>query len=404
MKTGSERYLRPMGLALSGRPDGDLFTDFSEADWVAWTELAKREGLAPLLYYTQESSGWPLLVPVQEREALREEYLKAGGSNLLVYRELARVLSAFQVAVPLAPLVLLKGAALATTLYPEFGLRPMTDIDMLLPREHLEEAVDTLRTLGYKDLAPEMTPRLSRETHFQVAMKGGPRDYVIVDLHWRLIGGEGDLRSPMLDWFQDQTHTWRMHDDRGNSPSLSALQLCPTAHLLYLAAHLMLQHGGAKGRLLWVHDIHLLVLKCQQQLEWDELSERAGEYGWSPALEGALGRARALFDTPLPVGFLDRLAADSIPKTRAAVESRALPVQTRGTAAWNRMCSLDWTLRLKVARSVLWPTPEYLRWRYGLRRKWLWPLWYPYRWALLSLECVKTLAKWWWWRFGYTQT
>ena len=113
MKSGTERYLRSMGLALTGR-DGGSCSAFSEADWIAWAEIARREGLAPLLYHAQESTGWPLTIPGWERQAFREEYLKAGGSNLLIYRELARVLSALQVAVPRAPLVLLKGAALAT--------------------------------------------------------------------------------------------------------------------------------------------------------------------------------------------------------------------------------------------------------------------------------------------------
>ena len=403
MKSDTERYLRSMGLALTGRGDSDSCSAFSEANWIAWTQIAKREGLAPLLYHAQESTGWPIEMPGRERRALREEYLKAGGSNLLIYRELARVLTAFQVAVPRAPLILLKGAALATTVYSEIALRPMTDIDVLLSREHLESAVEALRSLGYEDLSPEMTPGLSRETHFQVALKGGPRGYVIVELHWRLVGGEGDWRSPRLDWFWGQAQTWKMREDRRQSPPLSALQLGSTAHLLYLAAHLMLQHGGAKGRLLWVHDIHLLVRKCEHELDWNELRVRAREYGWSPALRRALLRAQDIFDTPLPDGFLEALSADGIPKTRAAVESRAQPVQTRATMTWNRMRALDWARRLKLARSVLWPTPEYLCWRYSVRRKWLWPLCYPYRWALLSLECAKTLAKLWWRRLGYTQ-
>ena len=277
----------------------------------------------------------------------------------------------------------------------------MTDVGILLSREHLESAVEALRFLGYGDLSPEMTPGLSRETHFQVALKGGPRGYVIVELHWRLVGGEGDWRSPRLDWFWEQVQPWKLQDERR---PLSALQFRPTAHLLYLAAHLMLQHGGAKGRLLWAHDIHLLVKKCEHDVDWDELRVRAREYGWSPALRRALLRAQDIFDTSLPEGFLDALSADGAPKTRAAVENRAKPVQTRANAAWNRVRSLDWPRRLKLARSVLWPTPEYLCWRYSLRREWLWPLWYPYRWGLLSLECAKSLAKWWWRRLGYSQT
>ena len=390
-----ERAWQRLGLALTAPAHrSDLWSRLSKEDWSELTRTAQREGVAPVLYYTQESAGWPLEIPEHLREELRADCLKAAGSNLLIYRELSRILSTLQAELPHISVVLLKGAALANTVYSSIALRPMTDIDLLLRREHLESAVEALRSIGYRDAAPEMTPGLSRKTHFQVALKGGPRGYVITELHWSLVGGEGDWRSPDLDWFWAETESWHMLEESGKSgTALSALQLRPTAHLLYLAAHLMLQHGGAQARLLWEYDIHLLLTPCERRLDWEELRRRAREFRWASALRAALARTHESFRTPLPEGFLRDLEEDEDHRSRSLVQRKEHPVQTRATATWSYLRTLNWRTRLQRALSALWPTPAYVRWRYRPRPEWLWPLCYPYRWLLFACDSAVTLAR-----------
>ncbi len=388
---------RHLGLLLTGRADHRFSSTFSPDDWSGLTETARREGVAPLLYHALECTAWPSGTPDSVRRQLRTDYLKAGGSNLLIYRELARILTAIyrESSKERQPtVVLLKGAALATTLYPELALRPMTDVDLLLPRDAIDRSERAVRSLGYREIGPEMSPGFSREVRFQVALKGGPRGYVIAELHWRLVGGEGDWRSPKLDWFWSQTEPWEMTGESCPSEFPAARQLSPTAHLLYLAAHLMLQHGGASARLLWLYDLHLMMTQCGGRLDWAELCLRASEFRWAAALRAALDRSQDIFDTPIPEGVLDALARDSDLEARALVVSKSDPGRTRATGMWYYLRSLDWPRRRRLLASVLWPTPEYLRWRYRPRPKWLWPFCYPYRWGSFAVDCTRTLAKW----------
>jgi len=389
MKASTGRVRECLGLALTGRGESGFWSTLSGEDWSRLTRTAQREGVAPLLYHRQESLDWPTGTPQRFRDELRADCLKAGGSNLLIYRELGRILSALR-----CEPVLLKGAALANTIYPSIATRPMTDIDLLLRREHLDAAVDALRSIGYGEIAPEMTPGLSRKTHFEVALKGGPRGYVLAELHWSLVGGDGDWRAPDLDWFWAETESWQMQEEsRGSRAPLAALQLRPTAHLLYLAAHLMLQHGGAQSRLLWEYDIHLLVTEWGRQIHWEELGHRARGFRWAPALHAALKRSSETFSTRLPDGFLQELEADEDRRSQRLVRSKEHPVQTRATATWNYLWSLDWPTRLRRVRSVVFPTPAYLRWRYNPHPKWLWPLCYPHRWAGFVVESARTVMR-----------
>lgn len=60
--------------------------------------------------------------------------------NSLVLEELKRLGETFS-RPPSIPVVVLKGGALAFTLYPDASWRPLTDIDLLVPEEWLEDAL-----------------------------------------------------------------------------------------------------------------------------------------------------------------------------------------------------------------------------------------------------------------------
>src|SRR3989304_6451529 len=85
---------------------------------------------------------------------------------------------------------------------------------------------------------------------------------------------------------------------------LKGRQLDPTAHLLYLSAHAMLQHGGASARMIWFYDIHLLLSRWGGRVRWSEALEQARVLQWDAALAAALGRSRPLLRTDPPLRLL----------------------------------------------------------------------------------------------------
>ena len=119
---------------LSGRADILLPSTFAPNDWRLLVATAWREGVAPLLYHTLRETGWLANAPPDVQADLRQAYYAITARNLLIYRELSRILAALS---PL-PAVVLKGAAVAATLYPNIGLRPMGDLDLLVPQGQLD--------------------------------------------------------------------------------------------------------------------------------------------------------------------------------------------------------------------------------------------------------------------------
>jgi len=401
---------RLLCLTLAGRSDHIAWSALTPADWRRLAATAQAEGLAPLLYYTLKTTGWPDPMPAYFRHALQSAYYSTTARNGVFYHELSRLLAAFHsgehgsAAVRgRTGLIVLKGGALATTLYPSLGLRPLSDLDLLVSRRHLKCAVQAAWSLGYREVYPELNPGINRQVGFHIHLRGGPLDSLAIELHWGLVAGDGDWRRPLLDWFWDQTEELNIV---GQTPGAEieqvemrpgcvtfALQLTPTAHLLYLAAHLMYQHGGASAILLWFYDLHLLIKSWDSRIDWDELLSRAREFRWAPALQAALQGTADRFGTPLPDGFLDALAEVRDERATLLVHRKADPFQTRAVRTWNTLSCLDWRARLRLAWSILFPSPAYVRWRYKPRPEWLWPLCYGYRWWDILREALFTLVR-----------
>jgi hypothetical protein len=78
--------------------------------------------------------------------------------------------------------VVLKGAALATTLYPDALHRWFVDLDILVPRRHLEEACRRLEAKGYHQVQGLRDPLYYDRHHFH-RIFNGPQGSVL-ELHW----------------------------------------------------------------------------------------------------------------------------------------------------------------------------------------------------------------------------
>jgi hypothetical protein len=324
-------------------------------------------------------------VPETARHELARELYRAGAFNLLLYRELARVLRANPTS---SPPVVLKGGALATTVYDDIAHRPMSDLDLLVRRGDISRWKDCLERLDYELASPEMAEGLADEVHYQLAFRGGPHRDVVIELHWNLVAGAGDWRAPDVEWFWRQTEPWPGVDDLACPP---ALQLTTAANVVYLSAHAMLQHGHARTRLVWLLDIHRLITVHAPQppsgLDWSELVDQARHLRWDAAVSRALEQCVSLFGTPVPDSILASLRQAASSRALGHVLDKTSVEASRADAVLRELRCLDAPSRRRLVRAILLPTPEYVKWRYPRARA-FWPLAYVYRWGVVGCEGV----------------
>lgn len=348
----------------------------SQHDWQRLIEYAQAEGVIPLVYQALNTRGQRDVMPPEFRTKLQLAYYQSLAQNTLIQQELLRVLDAAP-----APVVVLKGLALGSSVYADATLRPVSDIDLFVRETDLPAMIESLHTLGYVE-TPELTTGLNRIVEYHTRFQGGPRHSVIVELHWRLVAGSADWRSPAVDWFWQQTEAWQPRHT-GSYTVAQSLQFTPTAHLLYLAAHLILQHGGTQARLIWFYDLHLLLTRAGIHIDWEQVRVRAKQLNWDVAIVAALRGAQQYFGTPVPEQMLNALSADSDPAVQQFVRHKATAAPTPVAQEWIKLHALGWRARLKFIFSLLMPRPNYILWRYRCCPAWLWPLWYIYHWGRL---------------------
>ncbi|MCB0197385.1 MAG: nucleotidyltransferase family protein, partial [Anaerolineae bacterium] len=111
----------------------------------------EEHGLGPLLYTSIKTAKLP--VPLDLKRSLQALYLRHHHANAVRGRVLADILTRFQAEG--VQVLVVKGAALAYIIYPEPGLRPMRDIDLLVKKTDAYRAQQLLAELGFNAPLPQ---------------------------------------------------------------------------------------------------------------------------------------------------------------------------------------------------------------------------------------------------------
>ena len=382
LQTQREKIYSALCWTLSERIDQVDWESFSEDDWSRFGNMAITEGVAPLIHWTfKHEDTFGIEIPTTVKAQLMAAYYNTTAQNQVMFKELERILEALEKAG--IPVIVLKGAALATTVYPEIGLRPMGDLDLLVPKDKINKANQCLTDLGYSEARIPLSKKLNRKIGHHIELIGGPNDSVMVELHWSLIAGDADIRTAPMDWFWEQTKSWEEYE--------TALFLNPTANLLYLSAHLMLQHREAQAKLSWLNDFHLLICQYHKTISWQELAQRSYEFNWAGALQLSLQESLRYFKSPVPQSVFEYLSNHQDPQIAHLIHLKSTIDQTSVDRNIARIMGLRWPTRLQYVIIKLFPSPAFMKWYYEPNPKWLWPLYYFYRWMRLIQVVAKSL-------------
>lgn len=302
-----------------------------------------QQGLGPLVYWSLQRQGF---LPDQEPvwKTLGDSARQAAIQYALLESSRQRLASAF--AQSGIPAIWLKGIALARTVYPEVWLRPMGDLDVLVPHHKRHAARQAAMKLGFQ--RPEMDYLdmigAPEQVRYQDQLNGGTGDSICLEIHFRLLGLEqGVLLSDRHDtWFWQQTQ-------EAGRPEVHFTMLKPEAHLLYLCAHAVLRHRESYQDLLHLYDLHLLI---QGGLDWRQVVESALALNWSWAVERGLRRAVEAFGGEAPEWVLSDLR-----EWRTEDEKRAILKFLRlSSPGWEKWKLAFHALPLRGQIHMLWKT------------------------------------------------
>ncbi|NQU39482.1 MAG: nucleotidyltransferase family protein [Lentisphaerae bacterium] len=256
------------------------------ADWAALPALAEAHGLGPLLYTHLHDTR--VDIPTPTMQALRALYLRHRSANAIRHAELATLFKATEKAGVRA--LLLKGAALSYIAYPDPALRPMRDIDILVPPDALERARGIMTALGFS-VPPGEAARLSpHHHHLPVYAKEAGGMLVSIEIHHRRL-----IHSHAADAQADFDALWA--DAFRFEIDGVTVRTLPVEEMLWHTC----QHGLAYPMLLEPFrlkdfaDMVSLVEKHHDAIDWPQLTSR------QPCLLAALQMVHYLTPLSAPV-------------------------------------------------------------------------------------------------------
>ena len=280
-------------------------------DWAAALELARWHRLLPLVHYaTQADQGSSVPVPPSTAELeLENAYRGNIGRGLVVRWDLKRLLSGFET--DGIPVILLKGVAVDDALYPQVGIRPHGDIDLLVSPSDLSQGESVLESLGFRPAADAATREAFRTHHHHLAPYWHPRSHNVVELHGRL-GSPNGSRGVSVDGL------WERAQPANLQTGESYLALCSEDLLAYLCLHFLSDRQVSRsGALFQLCDIALL-LSRPDLLDWRAFADRVEEQGLGPAVYAALHAASIVGGVSPPDSVTDQLRPADFDEVKAS--------------------------------------------------------------------------------------
>ena len=298
--------------------------------------------------------------------------------NLFLHSHLAAFLGACADAD--VPVIVLKGAALAETVYPRLGLREFRDLDILVRADDAPRAREVLERLGYA----------ADETHWQDLSSGddGQADFakqttggpVVLELHTDLLNNDL-LKGQVLGvgegvWQRAQNVTLAGMPAHVLGPEDQLLHLC-----LHLAGHYMVAPRS-------LSDIARVC--AEQTIDWSLLVALARQRHMTRITNAALWLAVRLFGAAVSPVALTALAPFGGALVRRLSLARALDLaehHTHGLRLPLLLLLSDRPQRLPfVLRGLLFPRRRWLHDHYA-------PLQASAPWPRLYAAHVRTLLR-----------
>lgn len=254
-------------------------------DWNYLLDEADYQGCTALLYYHLQREKLEGFIPEKIFSLLEKKRYAIALNNLKLSQELKELTRLFTDRK--LEFIILKGPILDEIFYPERGLRPFYDLDLLIYQKDLEPIEDILFPEGYVISTVLPSKRFYQQFHFQLPYVHKGKG-IYIELHWELLP-RWRVHSPRI------LEVWLRREalnKEGNFYSLSGEDM-----IIYLASHLDLHaymnryyyfslkiqdyifKRSNGNRLIWFSDLLETIKFFGKRINWERLQERARSWG-----------------------------------------------------------------------------------------------------------------------------
>jgi hypothetical protein len=261
--------------------------------WESVVGIANEHLLTPALWVALNNKGLAEEIPEDLGNYLRELHHLSKERNQHLQTQLLEAVKQLN-SIGIVP-VLLKGALhLVADLYGDSGIRIMTDIDLLVPKDELEKSLDVLHQLGYRG---EDSEGIFDQHHHHCAPLFRPGDYGAMELHHDLLM-KGFRQILPVEVALAQSEPLEF-----NGASMKVLS--PTHRILHNILHSQLIDRHYPEGVLPFRSLHEVVTESnasRNRLDWSYIRKVMESNKRGNVLDSYLYMAHRLFKLPLPGG------------------------------------------------------------------------------------------------------
>lgn len=338
--------------------NNDLTTE--QAHWL------HAQGLAPYIYIHLRHLNLLPSLPDKSHQFLKNTYYSASLIEAIQHQEATKlILSALTEAN--IQNVLMKGMALAHTVYPNPRCRQKGDLDLWIQVEERTEAIAALQKVGYHPRDNKDRPPIWMEVFGGEQQMVSEQPYSgLIELQWPAIRGEWVRLTTDID----HTGIWQRCQAfllEGQPTAIMAVE----DMLLHVCLHQAINHQFDRPWLRNLLDVHLMAL--QPSIAWQEVAERAHKWRMATVTWTVLSLSRQLLGTPVPEAVLSTLSPS--PRRRQLIKGlrleNALLSMRKADGYEHRRLLILWFLidrpqdALKLLRHSLLPTADWIEARYS---------------------------------------
>jgi hypothetical protein len=284
-------------------------------EWAGWNDEEARvapfaatvNGVAPWLHHALTGTPLAASLPGEFLDCLSRQHQANRARAERLQADAARILAAAaRVGIPVIPL---KGAAiLAGDYYPQPGLRPMADLDLLVSAGSIPQTARLMADLGYtlRGSTWKHHTFLRPDNEQIVAYEEHPDNPRPVEVHYRTAETLWGLLCDLT------ARAWE-RARKGSFLGIEALLLPPSELLLHAAIHTTFNVLNHTARLIHLADIRQLAQRLTARQEWGEVT-----HGWGSSLVRfaypAIGLTAYSLPGSIPPSVLSALEAQVSPR------------------------------------------------------------------------------------------
>lgn len=378
--------------------------DGNPVNWETLIDIAVYHGVASIIYRNIRDAKYEFLDKNFYSE-IESYYYGIAGKNTKYFREMEKILLSLNESG--VGTIVLKGAALGESVYNNIALRPIEDIDLLVKKFDFPAAKAAFRRWGYnvhdKPFPSSMHKKIEQERHkpfekYESELHFFDRqNRYFFDVHWNLLiiceSGISETVQLNIERIWKRAKTIRVGEAKAYLMSDEDL-------LIYLCLHLRERHfEKARSRLIWWHDIYMILKKRTADFNVSYFLSAVSEYGAGISVFSVLKTAETLFGIKLPDEIDNAIDSDIvcfdldkvIPEPTDQIKYRKVFKEKDYVSDLKNISGFS--RKFRIIAGDIFPDSRYMVSYYRIENKGLLPFYYLLRIKNIIIKGIKAAGK-----------